>query len=282
MTVILALHMTALIASITPCYKLTLEVKDMSFEQDVKNLRVEKKLTQQELADMIHVSRQTISAWENGKNYPSLDVLRELSNLFDVSFEKIIFGEENMPTKQQSIANTIDKDLSFKRRYKKATIALGSIFIILILWTVTLIVGYYKGVDSIDRYNPFIQYKVGYTKMPSDKTVDPRKSKTHGRWTRWFSDNDMGTEWTKLNLSTGLNPGVKDPYVMTYHKGSYVKVARIVPGSSVSSVMKSNVSAINKLVYSNNRDNLSLNMSQNETLDNKIHFNKAIQEMVVE
>lgn len=43
MTVILALHMTALIASITPCYKLTLEVKDMSFEQDVKNLRVEKK-----------------------------------------------------------------------------------------------------------------------------------------------------------------------------------------------------------------------------------------------
>ncbi|WP_220741172.1 helix-turn-helix transcriptional regulator [Leuconostoc miyukkimchii] len=253
----------------------------MSFEQDIKNLRLNKKLTQHELADMIHVSRQTISAWENGKNYPSLDVLRELSNLFDVSFEKIIFGEETMTTQQQSIAKTIDKDLSMKIKYKKITIALGSIFIILILWLVTLTVGYYKGIDGIDRFNPFLQYKVGYTKMPSNKTVDPRNSKTDGRWTKWFSDNEMGTEWTKLNLSTGLNPGVNDPYVMAYHKGSYVKVARIVPGNSVSTVMKSNVSAINKLVNSKNIDNLSLNMSPNETLKNKIHFNKAIQEIVV-
>ncbi|MGO3489642.1 MAG: helix-turn-helix transcriptional regulator, partial [Leuconostoc carnosum] len=60
----------------------------MSFEQDIKKLRMGQGMTQQELADRVHVSRQTVSTWETGKNYPSLDVLRSLSLLFDISFEK--------------------------------------------------------------------------------------------------------------------------------------------------------------------------------------------------
>ncbi|WP_294975367.1 helix-turn-helix transcriptional regulator [uncultured Leuconostoc sp.] len=254
----------------------------MSFEQDIKNLRLDKKMTQQELADIIHVSRQTISAWENGKNYPGLDVLRELSNLFDVSFEKIIFGEESMTEKQKSIAETMDKDVALKARYKKATIGLGTVVVLLLLWVVTLTIGYQKGIAKIDRFNPFLQYAVGYTKMPSNKVVNPNNPKNGGYWTSWFSDNDMGTESTKLTLTTGLNPGIQDPYVMVYHKGSYVKVARIVPGSSVSKVMKSNVSAITRLAYSKNHDNLNLNTSTTDALKNKIHFNQAIQELVVE
>ncbi|MGL5886785.1 MAG: helix-turn-helix transcriptional regulator [Leuconostoc suionicum] len=253
----------------------------MTFEQDIKNLRLNKKLTQQELAEIVHVSRQTVSAWENGKNYPSLDVLRELSSLFDVSFEKIIFGEETMTEKQENIADTITKDLSLKKRYKRATLLLGSVFMLLVLWVVILTVGYQKGIDVIDRFNPFLQYTVGYTKLPSEKVIRPN-AKNRGYWTRWFSDNEMGTEWTKLTLATGLNPGVEDPYVMAYHKGSYVKIARIVPGSSVNTVMKSNVSAITRLAYSKNHNNLSLNMSSNDTLNNKIHFHQAIQELVVE
>ncbi|MCK8627393.1 helix-turn-helix transcriptional regulator [Fructobacillus cardui] len=39
----------------------------MSFEQDIKRLRQSKKMTQQELADILHVSRQTVLTWENGK-----------------------------------------------------------------------------------------------------------------------------------------------------------------------------------------------------------------------
>ncbi|MFT9313731.1 helix-turn-helix transcriptional regulator [Leuconostoc pseudomesenteroides] len=225
----------------------------MSFEQDIKQLRLQKKMTQQELADEVHVSRQTVSTWETGKNYPSLDVLRRLSDLFDVSFEKIMFGEEiDMTDKQKSIAEAIDQDVSLKHRYKRLTMILGSIFVLLVLWLGMLLVGYQKGIDTIDRMNPFLQYKVAYTKMPSDKVINANSKSNNGYWTKWFSDNDMGTEWTKLTLMTGLNPGVKDPYVMAYHKGSYVKIARIVPGSSV------------------------------KDLQNKKHFNKVIQELVVQ
>lgn len=283
MLVSLALQMIALIASIVLDNKVKLEVKDMSFEQDIKKLRIGQGMTQQELADRVHVSRQTVSTWENGKNYPSLDVLRSLSLLFDISFEKIMFGEEiDMKDKRISVAESIDKDVSLKQRYKKVAIIFGSMLLLLIAWVVTLTIGYQKGINTIDRLNPFLQYQVAYTNMPDDKEINPNNQKNHGYWTRWFSDNEMGTDWHKLTLTTGINPGVKDPYVMAYHKGSYVKVARIVPGSSVSQVMKSNVSAVNRLVYSKNKENLSLNMGPNKTLKHKIHYSRAIQELVVE
>ncbi|KAA8327169.1 helix-turn-helix transcriptional regulator [Leuconostoc carnosum] len=255
----------------------------MSFEQDIKKLRMGQGMTQQELADQVHVSRQTVSTWETGKNYPSLDVLRSLSLLFDISFEKIMFGEEiDMKDKRISVAESIDKDVSLKQRYKKVAIIFGSMLLLLIAWVVTLTIGYQKGINTIDRLNPFLQYQVAYTKMPDDKEINPNNQKNHGYWTRWFSDNEMGTDWHKLTLTTGINPGVKNPYVMAYHKGSYVKIARIVPGSSVSQVMKSNVSAVNRLVYSKNKENLSLNMGPTKTLKHKIHYSRAIQELVVE
>ncbi|QIL51053.1 helix-turn-helix transcriptional regulator [Weissella coleopterorum] len=252
----------------------------MSFQHDIKKLRVDHNMTQKELANLIHVSRQTISAWENGKNYPSLEVLRALSAVFDISFEKILFGEELMHTKE-TIAETINQDLSLKRRYKKATMILSSIILLLILWISILILGYQKGIDTIDRFDPFLQYSVAYTKAPNNKITNPNNAQD-GKWTKWFSDNEMGTQWSKLTLSTGLNPGLDDPYVMAYHKGSYVKIARFVPGNSVNSIIKSNISAIDRLVHSKSHDNLSLNMSSEDKLKNKIHSNHAIQELVIQ
>ncbi len=190
----------------------------------------------------------------------SLDVLRSLSLLFDISFEKIMFGEEiDMKDKRISVAESIDKDVSLKKRYKKVAIIFGSMLLLLIAWVVTLTIGYQKGINTIDRLNPFLQYQVAYTKMPDDKEINPNNQKNHGYWTRWFSDNEMGTDWHKLTLTTGINPG-----------------------SSVSQVMKSNVSAVNRLVYSKNKENLSLNMGPTKTLKHKIHYSRAIQELVVE
>lgn len=246
----------------------------MSFQYDIKKLRLDNNMTQKELADIIHVSRQTVSAWENGKNYPSLNVLRELSSLFEISFEQIIFGEYTV-SKQKTIAETINKDLTLKEKYKKSTIMLSTILLLALLWIIILTIGYKKGIDKIDRFNPFLQYKVSYTKAPNDKIA------SNGIWTRWFSDNEMGTQWSKLSLSTGINPGINDPYIMAYHKGSYVKDARFVPGSAVNKIIKSNIAAINKLTYYKNSDNLNLNLSAKDNLNNKIHFNQAIQELVI-
>ncbi|MEI5991566.1 hypothetical protein A5881_003103 [Enterococcus termitis] len=60
----------------------------------LKESRERKKLTQQELADMFHVTRQTVSRWENEQSYPNLDTLVELSFFFDFSLDEILKGDD--------------------------------------------------------------------------------------------------------------------------------------------------------------------------------------------
>lgn len=60
------------------------------FKDNLKQLRIEMKLTQKQLAEKLNVSFKTISHWENGYSEPSLQQLIILKNLFKVSYEEII------------------------------------------------------------------------------------------------------------------------------------------------------------------------------------------------
>lgn len=51
------------------------------------------KLSQEELAEKVYVTRQTISNWENGKSYPDIHSLLLLSSLFNVSLDQLIKGD---------------------------------------------------------------------------------------------------------------------------------------------------------------------------------------------
>ncbi|RGX06642.1 helix-turn-helix domain-containing protein [Paraclostridium sordellii] len=65
----------------------------MEIGKQVKKYRTEMKLSQDELAEKIFVSRQTISNWENNKNYPDVKSLLLLSSLFNVSLYILIKGD---------------------------------------------------------------------------------------------------------------------------------------------------------------------------------------------
>lgn len=59
----------------------------------IKTLRKEKQLSQEQLAEELHVTRQAVSNWENGKTQPDIDTLTQLAGFFDVSIERIIYGK---------------------------------------------------------------------------------------------------------------------------------------------------------------------------------------------
>ena len=59
----------------------------------IKKLRQEKQLSQEQLAEQLHVTRQAVSNWENGKTQPDIDTLTQLATVFDVSVERIIYGK---------------------------------------------------------------------------------------------------------------------------------------------------------------------------------------------
>ena len=65
----------------------------MEIGNQIKKYRAELKLSQEELADKIFVTRQTISNWENEKNYPDIKSLVMLSSLFGISLDQLVKGD---------------------------------------------------------------------------------------------------------------------------------------------------------------------------------------------
>lgn len=65
----------------------------MELGKQIKRYRMEANLSQEELADKVFVSRQTISNWENDKNYPDIKSLVLMSEVFHVSLDILIKGD---------------------------------------------------------------------------------------------------------------------------------------------------------------------------------------------
>lgn len=65
----------------------------MELSRQIKKYRTQADLSQEELAEKIFVSRQTISNWENDKNYPDIKSLVLMSEVFQVSLDNLIKGD---------------------------------------------------------------------------------------------------------------------------------------------------------------------------------------------
>ena len=68
----------------------------MEIGKKLKNARIEAGLTQEKAAEKIDVSRQTISNWENEKSYPDIISVIALSDLYSVSLDELLKGDQKM------------------------------------------------------------------------------------------------------------------------------------------------------------------------------------------
>jgi len=66
----------------------------MDFNEKLQRLRLQRGLTQEELAAQLFVSRAAVSKWESGRGYPGIDSLKAISKLFAVSIDDLLSGEE--------------------------------------------------------------------------------------------------------------------------------------------------------------------------------------------
>lgn len=72
----------------------------MKVSTQIKKYRNTMELSQEELAEKIYVTRQTISNWENGKSYPDIHSLLLLSSLFNISLDQLIKGDIEIMKKE--------------------------------------------------------------------------------------------------------------------------------------------------------------------------------------
>ena len=97
----------------------------MEIKKKLKDARANAGLTQEQVAEKIMVSRQTISNWENGKSLPDIISIINLRDLYQISLDELLKGDTKMKEK-------IDKDVKVaegnKRLILRTAILLFAIF----------------------------------------------------------------------------------------------------------------------------------------------------------
>lgn len=86
----------------------------MNVGQNILTVRKDQNLTQAEFGKLFHVTRQTVSNWENGKSYPDLQILTDISDRFQISLDKLIKEDPNMVKRidQERMFGTVRRERS--------------------------------------------------------------------------------------------------------------------------------------------------------------------------
>ena len=141
----------------------------MELNTQIKKYRINMNLSQEELAEKVYVTRQTISNWENSKNYPDIHSLLLLSSLFNISLDHLIKGDIDIMKEEIK-----EVDLKTFYHYGKIFTVLFAITIIscvplaiflnyygLIIWAIIFIITIYFAlkVEKYKKENDVQTYK---------------------------------------------------------------------------------------------------------------------------
>jgi len=152
----------------------------MALKDDLKQRRIELNLTMAEVAKKVGVSEATISRWESGDTAPSMDKLKALAKIYDVSLDWLCSeADEPYENKEKSESIRLDEDeqkaepydMRNKRTSVKRTVIVCAVVLAALIFACVVFVKARQKAKSIDEL-PY-------------KTIEPNDS----------SDEPFGFEW---------------------------------------------------------------------------------------
>ena len=110
----------------------------------LRDLRKEKELTQEQLAEKFGVSSRSVSRWENGNTMPELSILVELADYYEVDIKEIIDGERKSEIMKKEEKETLQKVADYAEAEKKLVVKRKCIvtFIGTLVCALGIMVGY--------------------------------------------------------------------------------------------------------------------------------------------
>ena len=121
----------------------------MNLGEKLYELRKEKNLSQEEVADKLNVTRQTVSKWETNQSTPDFDKIVPLCELFEISTEELLTGKKQEEKEEQEIIE--EKPLTKEEVRKKSAEVVSSAVFLYILAVVVIMVAI-----PVLRMNPII------------------------------------------------------------------------------------------------------------------------------
>lgn len=117
----------------------------MRIGDKIKNARIQKGYTQEQAAENLSVSRQTISNWENGKSLPDIISIIKMSELYELSLDEMMKGDK-------ALLKKVERDVGAVKTEKKI---IKFAWISIVIGTILIILG------EILEGNPFIDFMNG-------------------------------------------------------------------------------------------------------------------------
>ena len=117
----------------------------MRVADKIKNARIQKGYTQEQVAENLLVSRQTISNWENGKSLPDIISIIKMSELYELSLDEIMKGDK-------ALLKKVERDVGAVKAEKKL---IKFAWISIVIAIILMILG------EIIEGNPFIDFMNG-------------------------------------------------------------------------------------------------------------------------
>ena len=97
----------------------------------LKELRKEKELTQEQLAETLNVSRRTVSRWETGSNIPDLDLLVEMADLYQVDLRELLNGERKNEQMNEEMKETVLQVAEYSNAEKQRSTKIVRVYFVL-------------------------------------------------------------------------------------------------------------------------------------------------------
>lgn len=102
----------------------------MEISKCIKDARQNNNISQESLAEQLGVSRQTISSWENRKSYPDLVSIIKMSDIFNISLDKMLKEDKKLVNNMQEKMDTVKSNKSIVFTILFAIIIFGGIYLI--------------------------------------------------------------------------------------------------------------------------------------------------------
>ena len=185
----------------------------------IKAARLEKKLTQEQVAELLGVSRQTISNWENEKSYP------EMSECYDVSLDYLLKGEQKMKTYYDYLEESTNVVKSNANRNKIITI-----LSYLLIWAFAMIVFWFftSGSDAMGYSLMFLWIILPVTTFIVSVVIGKNNFWGKGKWafTLFFGVMYMLAEYGTFKMANNI----------TFNKLNAPEFGMIVAGAIISAI----------------------------------------------
>ena len=169
----------------------------------IKAARLKKKMTQEQVAELLGVSRQTISNWENEKSYPDIISVIKMSDYYEASLDYLLKGEQKMNTYYDYLEESTNVVRSNTNRNKIITM-----LSYLLIWAVAMIVFWFftSGSDAMGYSLMFLWIILPITTFVVSIVIGKNDFWKKGKWafTLFFGVMYMLAEYGTFKMANNI------------------------------------------------------------------------------